>query len=88
MTNDIDNRDNIRDSARRLCENRSNYDFKDKFEKDIISDIDKNNDTEQLVHEIISLLHGEDGNIRVGAAELLGVLTPASMADMVLKELC
>ena len=39
----------------------------------------------QLILEIISLLHGEDGNIRVGAAEILGVITPMPMAKTVVN---
>ena len=33
------------------------------------------------------MLHGKDGNIRVGAAEILGVVTLVSMANIVQKEL-
>ncbi|MCX5638799.1 MAG: hypothetical protein NTX52_14070 [Planctomycetota bacterium] len=77
----------IKDSAKRLCENRSSYNFKENIEKEIISKIKQQDDLVQLIHEIVSLIHGKDGNIRVGAAEILGIITPPSMANIVQKEL-
>ena len=77
----------IRDYAKRLCENRYSYSFKENIEKDIAEKIERRNEMPQLIHEIISLLHGQDGNMRIGAAEILGAITPASMVKAVQKEL-
>lgn len=77
----------IKDSAKRLCTNRSSYNFKENIEKEIVGRIKRRNELPQLIHEIISLLHGQDGNIRIGAAEILGTITPTSMAKAVQKEL-
>lgn len=87
MIGDTRESEYIKDSAKRLCENRSSYNFKENIEKEIVGRIKRRNQLPQLIHEIISLLHGQDGNIRIGAAEILGTITPTSMAKAVQKEL-
>jgi len=77
----------IKDCAKRLCKNRSLYNFNENIEKKIVGTIERRNELPQLIHEIISLLHGADGDIRIGAAEILGTITPISMAKAVKKEL-
>jgi hypothetical protein len=77
----------IKDSASRLCENRCSYNFRESIEEEIVCRIRQRNELPELIHEIVSLLHGQDGNIRVGAAEILGAITPPSMAEMVRGEL-
>jgi hypothetical protein len=87
MVHDVEKTDHIKRSARRLCENRCRYNPASAVEKEVIDDITQRDCVKQLVLEVISSLHGEDGNIRIGAAEILGVITPASMASIVLEEL-
>lgn len=36
---------------------------------------------------MLSLLNGKDGNIRIGAAEILGKITPSSISKKVINEL-
>ncbi len=77
----------IRDSAERLCENHSLYNFKDHIEKAVIAQIKQENCLVQLINEIISLPHGNDGNLRISATEILGIITPPSMVKTAQKEI-
>jgi len=86
-TKDMQKSEYIKDSARRLCENRCSYNFRESIEEEIVCRIRQRNGLPELIHEIVSLLHGQDGNIRVGAAEIPGAITPPSMAEMVQGEL-
>lgn len=82
---DTEERKYIRSLAKRLWENRCNYKFDGSVEKKIIDEACQKMGMAQLVHEIVSFLHGEDGIIRVGAAEILGVTTPPAMVTLVQK---
>lgn len=59
-----------------LCDNRWSYSFTQQIEDEILDAMRKNNALNGLIGEIVSLLNGEDGDLRVGAAEILGVITP------------
>ncbi len=87
MVRDVEKSDYIKKSARRLCKNRSYYNPKGGVEKEIIDDIKRRDYVKQLVLEVISSLQGKDVKIRIGAAEILGVITPASMLTIVPEEL-
>ena len=87
MTENASKSGHIKDSARRLCENRSSYDFRERIEEETVCRIRQRGELAELIDEIVSLLHGQNGNIRVGAAEVLGAITPPSMAKAVQREL-
>lgn len=70
-----------------LCENRWSYSFNDSVEKQIMSVIIELNLTKNLIGKIIYFLNGNDVNLRVGAAELLGSITPSSMKNTIIFEL-
>ena len=87
MVRNVEKGDDIKKTAKRLCENRSHYNSNDYVEREIIDDVKQKDYLKELVSEVISSLHGNDGNIRLGAAEILGVITPLSMVNVVLEEL-
>lgn len=87
MTKDFEEAKYIRESSKRLCENRCSYKFKGDVEEAILAEVKQRDLSERLICEIVSFLHSEDGNVWLGAAEILGTITPASMVNMVVKEL-
>lgn len=40
-----------------------------------------------MVNEVLLLLNGKDGNIRIGAVEILGKIIPSSISHKVINEL-
>lgn len=80
-------KEHLTQAARILCNNRWSYSFTQKIEDEILDAMRKNSALNGLVGEIVALLNGEDGDIRVGAAEILGVITPKEMKESVVAEL-
>ena len=78
---------NIKEAALKLCRNRyvNNTDLE--FENKIIRNIKSSNNLDTLINEVLLLLNGKDGNIRVEAAEILGKITPSSISKKVINEL-
>jgi len=85
LTNDPN--EYLKKAGKLLCENRWSYHFNSSIEKQIMSVIIKLNLTKSLIDNIIHLLNEDDVSLRVGAAELLGSVTPFSMNNKVIFEL-
>jgi hypothetical protein len=66
---------------------RDSLDYRKGVEKEILAAIRDKDLVNQFIEEILALLHDKDGNLRVGAAELLGGITPLSLATRVIGEL-
>jgi hypothetical protein len=77
----------MKQDAMELCQNRCVYAFDEDKEKAILARISERRQLPQLVSTVIAILNGTDGNLRVGAAELLGAITPASMQTAVIAAL-
>jgi hypothetical protein len=77
----------LKEKAKILCEYRCSYTFEEAKEREIIDGVKRNGLISEFVNELIAILNGEDGNLRIGAAELLGLLTPPSLKNIVTAEL-
>ena len=57
------------------------------FENIIIRNMKSSNNLDTLINEVLLLLNGKDGNIRIGAAEILGKIIPSSILKKVINEI-
>jgi hypothetical protein len=77
----------LKEAVRILCENRCAYTFREAEEVQVIAAVRQKGLLSQLVYEVLAILNGSDGNLRVGAAELLGTVAPPSLRKLVITEL-
>ena len=78
---------NISGIAKLLCENRWTYNSKKSVERQILDSSARENFIAMLTIEVLSILSGQNGNLRVGAAEILGAITPPPLKGKVITEL-
>lgn len=79
--------DHLHKEAYRLCCNRWSYGFLAWEEQRIVRAAQQANLLEELVRHVLINLDSDDGDVRVGAAELLGAITPLSMREEVVPAL-
>jgi len=70
-----------------LCDNRWSYFFTQWVEDKIIDAYRGVSAEKELVDGVIQFLHCNNGDLRVGAAELLGIITPTELEGVVIPEL-
>lgn len=77
----------VKEAARLLCNNRWSFCHTPCVEHEVVTAMTDCHSLVDLVREVVLVLNGEDGDLRVGAAELLGVITPSELKDEVVRHL-
>ncbi len=77
----------VKDAALALCRNRAVYFFRESDEKAILAAIEERGLLSGLVEQVVLLLNDKDGNVRLGAAELLGTIPPPAYKEEVIGPL-
>ena len=77
----------IREIAAQLCKNRYANNIDLAFENKAIGKVKSTKQIYALTKEILLLFDAEDGELRIGAAELWGKITPPSMSEEIIQKL-
>ncbi len=86
-TEDALEADDISALAEQLCMNRVAHRFDQQLEDGIRGRLKTANRLDELTDAVIALLHGEKGDLRVGAAELLGSIATLNRKEQAAKAL-